>query len=70
MAAKSFGFSFTQCDDVQRALAGQSGKYFLSASHKLVVDRDFLVLSKIEELLAEVVIDDIQSQAILGSYKM
>ena len=30
---KSFGFSFTQCDEVQRALAGQSGKYFLSASN-------------------------------------
>jgi tRNA(Ile)-lysidine synthase len=67
---KPFGFSFTQCDEVLRALAGQSGKYFLSASHKLVVDRDFIVLSKIEEPLGEVFIDSHQNQAILGNYKI
>jgi tRNA(Ile)-lysidine synthase len=64
---KSFGFSFTQCDEVQRALAGQSGKYFLSASHKLVVDRDFIVLSKMVEPLGEVFIDSTQNRAILGT---
>ncbi len=67
---KPFGFSFTQCEEVLRALAGQSGKYFLSSSHKLVVDRDFIVLAKIAEPLEEVFIDSHQNQAILGNYKI
>jgi tRNA(Ile)-lysidine synthase len=41
--------------------------FFLSASHKLVVDRDFIVLSKMVEPLGEVFIDSTQDRAILGT---
>lgn len=67
---KPLGFSFTQCGEILRSLAGQSGKFFLSATYKLVIDREFLLVSKIETPLGEVLIERDQVQAILGSHKL
>lgn len=67
---KSFGFGYSQCEDILRALYGQSGKQFLTTTHKLVVDRDFLVITPGKDILEEVVIEPKQERAYLGSYEM
>ncbi len=45
---KEFGFNFTQAKEVCEGLEGQSGKIFLSATHRLTKDRRSLVLEKQE----------------------
>jgi len=67
---KPFGFGFAQCEDILRAMHGQSGKFFLSGSHKLVIDRDFLVITPNRILVEDVIIQSSQKSAILGSYEM
>lgn len=67
---KPFGFSYAQCEDIVRALFGQSGKQFLVSDYKLVVDRDFLVITPEKNILEEVVIEMKQEDAVLGSYQM
>jgi len=67
---KPFGFSYAQCEDILRALYGQSGKQFLVSDYKLVVDRDFLVITPGKNNLEEVVIEMKQEDAVLGSYQM
>jgi tRNA(Ile)-lysidine synthase len=67
---KPFGFSYAQCEDILRALHGQSGKQFLVSDYKLVVDRDFLVITTENNILDEVVIAMKQEDAVLGSYQI
>lgn len=42
---RPFGFSRPVTDDLFRSLAGEPGKLFYSPTHRIVKDRDFLVLS-------------------------
>lgn len=44
------GFSFTEWNDVTNLLDAQSGKEVLSKTHRLLKDRDFLILSKKMEI--------------------
>ncbi len=67
---KPLGFSYTQCEDILRALHGQSGKQFITPTHKLVVDRDFLVITAQREIPEGVVIEPKQEKAVLGTYEM
>jgi tRNA(Ile)-lysidine synthase len=67
---KSFGFIYTQCGDMLRSLHGQSGKQFLTDTHKLVIDRDFLVITPWGNSVKEVVIETKQEKAVQGSYQM
>ncbi|AJR04070.1 tRNA lysidine(34) synthetase TilS [Siansivirga zeaxanthinifaciens] len=41
-------FGFTQWNDIENLLDAQSGKWVSSATHRLIKDRDFLLLSEIE----------------------
>lgn len=41
---KDFGFNSSQANDIYDALQGQSGKTFVSDTHMLVKDRDFLII--------------------------
>ncbi len=51
---KSFGFSITSSNDCWKALDKQSGIQFFSASHRLVKDRDYLLIETLsEEQLAQ-----------------
>ncbi|HRH02804.1 MAG TPA: tRNA lysidine(34) synthetase TilS [Bacteroidia bacterium] len=45
---KSYNFNSTVCTEISEALNGKSGKIFSSSSHRLLVDREELVISKIE----------------------
>ncbi len=67
---RQFGFSYSQSEDILRSLSGQPGKQFISTTHKLVVDRDFLVLNPVNQIDGEVVIESTQESAVLGSHKM
>lgn len=65
---KDFGFRFSVCEDIMKALHGQSGKQFLTHSHKLVIDRDFLELTPIQDNWKEVLIDYEQENGTLGPW--
>ena len=43
------GFGFTQWEDIINLLTAQSGKQVFSSTHRLLKDREFLVLSEIKE---------------------
>jgi tRNA(Ile)-lysidine synthase len=54
---RSFGFNYTQCQEMIAAFTEHSGREFLSQSHRLTVDRDSLVIDSVtEKELAEPVI--------------
>lgn len=65
---KDFGFRFSTCEDIMLALHGQPGKQFLTSSHKLIIDRDFLELISINTNWSEVSIVDGQTEATIGSW--
>ena len=46
-------FNFTEWDDVADLLTAQSGKQVVSKSHRLIKDRDFLLLSEIKSIAKE-----------------
>jgi tRNA(Ile)-lysidine synthase len=64
---KGFGFNVDQCRQIVSSLHGQSGKKFLSSNFELLIDREFLIISKHSEVSDEVLIDKGQSQAALGN---
>lgn len=43
-----YGFNSAQIQDILHSLFGQAGKQFLSATHRVVKDRDYLLLSLLE----------------------
>lgn len=47
-------FGFTEWNDVTHLLSAQSGKEVLSKTHRLLKDRDFLILSEIKESLKNI----------------
>ncbi|MBN2892507.1 MAG: tRNA lysidine(34) synthetase TilS [Bacteroidales bacterium] len=47
---RSCGFNFSHVEDILKAIDNQSGKMFFSGTHRLVKERDFLVISKNNEL--------------------
>ena len=67
---KRFGFNFDQCGQIITALPGQSGKFFSSSQFELVVDRDHLLISKIQSALTETFIEFNQTEASLGKFRM
>lgn len=48
-----YHFSATDLDNLIDCLDGQSGKQFLSSSHQLVVDREYLILTPLGETMPE-----------------
>lgn len=46
---KNYGFNFSQIKDISQSLENQSGKRFYSDTHRLIKERDFLVLSRKSE---------------------
>src|SRR6478609_2647814 len=58
---KGFGFNFAQCTQVITSIHAQSGKRFTSAHYEFVIDRDHLIISKIQTELTETIIESNQS---------
>jgi tRNA(Ile)-lysidine synthase len=46
---RPFGFSATQIDEVIKLLDSQTGKYILSGSHRILKNRNWLIISPIEQ---------------------
>ena len=46
-------YGFTQIDKIIQACRSQSGKIFYSKNYQLVIDREYIIIEKIEELEAE-----------------
>jgi tRNA(Ile)-lysidine synthase len=67
---KRFGFNLDQCGQIINASHGQSGKRFFSTSFELVIDRDHIIISKIENEITETIINLNQTEAALGNFKM
>ncbi len=67
---KSMGFSYEQCAEALMIKDGQSGKQFLSGSHKLVVDRDYFIVTNLEKNWNDVLILKDQMQLTLGPWNM
>jgi tRNA(Ile)-lysidine synthase len=67
---KEYEFNFEQAREIIHGLHGQSGKRFLSPSYQLVIDREHLILSPHEKFWDDVVIQEGQREAILGSFEM
>lgn len=67
---KEYGFNFEQAREVIQGLHGQSGKRFLSPSHQLIIDREHLIVSPHENLWNDVMIEEGQGKAMLGSWEM
>lgn len=47
---RKFGFNYDQCKQISECIKGQPGKAFITGTHKLVIDRRYLI---IESLVAE-----------------
>ncbi|MCA4895618.1 MAG: tRNA lysidine(34) synthetase TilS [Cytophagales bacterium] len=67
---RGFGFHFDQSKKIVQALNGQSGKQFLSTSHQLVVDREYLILVPLSSELADVTIEEGQVNAYMGNRQL
>lgn len=67
---KSMGFSYEQCVEALEIKDKQSGKQFLSATHKLVIDRDYLIITLLEIGWDEIIIQQDQYRATLGPWVM
>jgi tRNA(Ile)-lysidine synthase len=67
-ASREFGFNFSQCEDVLRALGGQPGKKFLSATHQMVIDREHVIISPSALVWDDVLIEKDAKQAMFGTW--
>jgi tRNA(Ile)-lysidine synthase len=64
---REVGFDFESCLTILRTLDAQSGKIFYSRTHQLVIDRTDLVISPIPPTGMEVLINEGDTKARLGS---
>jgi len=67
---KTFGFSYELCKEAVDIKDKQSGKQFLSSTHKLVVDRDYFIVTPQGNHWNELSIEANQAQAILGPWTL
>ena len=50
---KSFQFNATTVEEIIAALEGESGKQFLSSTHRLVKDREFLLIEEVQSIKSQ-----------------
>lgn len=67
---KDLGFNYATSQGVMNALYGQSGKQFLSDSHKLVIDRDCIIITILNDKLTDIQIKENQQLAALGLWQL
>jgi tRNA(Ile)-lysidine synthase len=67
---REYGFNFEQAREIVLGLNGQSGKQFLTSSHKLVIDREVIIITPQAEFWNETIIEVNQTSISLGSWKM
>lgn len=67
---RDYGFNFEQTREVISGLHGQSGKQFLTPSHKLVIDREKIMITPHVDFRNDTIIKDNQNLALLGFWEM
>jgi len=67
---REYGFNFEQTREVIQGLNGQSGKQFLTPSHKLVIDREYIIITPHVDFWNETIIEEGQELASLGSWEI
>jgi tRNA(Ile)-lysidine synthase len=67
---REFGFNFEQTREIVQGLQGQPGKQFLTSSHKLVIDREMIIITPHADSWNQTTIEAGQKSALLGSHKM
>lgn len=67
---KPFGFNFDQCENIIKALDGQSGKRFSSITHELIIDRESLILIEQHENWIQISVGIGQKEVALGSKRL
>lgn len=60
------GFSYTQCANALEAMHGQPGKYFISPTHQLTIDRVELLLTRLPGEDRPVQIEETTQEVVLG----
>jgi tRNA(Ile)-lysidine synthase len=63
---QGFGFNSEQVNDIIRHLDGQPGKIFMSATHRLIKDRRFLIVATNEPTSATWVSVDAEQESVSG----
>lgn len=67
---KSFGFDWDRCIQLTESMDGQSGKKFLSGTHVAVIDRESIIVSPLQEINEEILIEEGQDKAALGTWRL
>jgi tRNA(Ile)-lysidine synthase len=65
-----FGFNYPTVINVLKSLSGQAGKIFFSSSHRLIKDREFLILTSIKEKESEVFLINENDEIIYNPVKL
>ncbi len=64
---KSYGFLFSQTEDIVQTLNQESGKLFFSETHELLKDRDYLIIREKQDDQAEIKIEIEESAGSIDS---
>lgn len=68
--ARALGFNFEQSKEIIHSLNGQAGKRFLSSSHLLVIDREYLIITPRRDDWNETAVDMTNRESQLGPYSL
>lgn len=67
---RPYGFVWDRCVQLVDSLESQSGKKFLSSTHEAIVDREYIIVSPLRELMNEILIEEGQDKAGLGPWQL
>lgn len=67
---KHFGFNLDQCRQIVKSLNGQPGKKFFSSEFELIIDRNHLIISKLETEMPEVLIEKGKTEVHSGKFTL
>jgi tRNA(Ile)-lysidine synthase len=67
---KEFGFNETSVDDLIQTLGKHAGRVFESATHKIIVDREYLILTARQSLVEPIVIQKSDKTVGFGEYTL
>lgn len=67
---KPLGFNWDRCVQMAQAFDGQPGRQFFSESHRAVIDRDSIIVTRKTTLHEEILVEEGQDKAALGNFRI
>ncbi|MCU0368519.1 MAG: tRNA lysidine(34) synthetase TilS [Cyclobacteriaceae bacterium] len=67
---RDVGFAFHMCEEIIATLPGQPGKQFYNDTHRLVVDREYLLITKRIQVWNDNRIEENQSEVRMGDWHL